>query len=246
VTRLVVPIFNPWDRLAFPIRCGKADVNAGTKMRTMNTRKPVPADHHQQYRICSAVSFVFSIVAENSKSNAPEVLRPVAVLARFSCWYESIARKSRRHWLGSRGSYSLKELTEAVGFAVDPACRAGRNVAFHTFHSRVRRVLIGGKLGGHSVTTGSAELGRVHVRYGAIGKLGSDQNVKNRGDSEKPRDALQGRLSIESGLRESFANSVLADVHANRNQDQACEKNQREDEEGDNSDIGIACMTAEL
>src|ERR1700757_4866375 len=94
VTRFCVPIFNPRDRLAFWIRCREADVNAWTKMRTMNARNAVSADHHQHYGICPRVSLVFRIVAENSESHACEMLRPVAVLASFPRWYETIAGKS--------------------------------------------------------------------------------------------------------------------------------------------------------
>src|SRR5215472_11358017 len=174
------------------------------------------------------------------------MLRPVAVLAGLSGGYEAIAGKGGRDRPRSRGEYGLKELTEAIGFAVDPSCRSGRNVAVHAFHSRVRRVAIGGKLGGHCVTARSAELWRVHVRHCPIRQLSSDQDVENCGDSEKPRDAPQGGVSIESWLRESFANSMLADIDPDRHQDQAHEKNQGEYEEGNDSNIGIAHMTTEL
>ena len=65
----------------------------------------------------------------------------------------------------------------------------------------------------------STELWCLHVLDGPIGDLGSNQNIEDSCDTEKPGDALQRQLAIEGRFGQLSANLALAQVHADRNQE---------------------------
>jgi hypothetical protein len=92
----------------------------------------------------------------------------------------------------------------------------------------------------------AAELRRFHVLDGPIGKLGSDEHVKKSSDTEKPNQSLQRRLAVESRFRQALSNSPIRKINTNRDQQQAREKNCRQDQENYYSDVGIIGVSPDL
>ena len=81
---------------------------------------------------------------------------------------------------------------------------------------------------------------------GSIGDLGSNQNIEESCDAEKPGDALHRRLAIEGRFGQTSANLALAQVHTDRNQQQPSEENCWNKEKDHNPDVGIIHMATNL
>jgi hypothetical protein len=98
----------------------------------------------------------------------------------------------------------------------------------------------------HGVAGGATELRRLHVFDCAIGDLGADNNIYQRGDTEKPSQALKSRPTVELRLSQFPADTLLAQVDPNRDERQASKKNDRENEKNYDPDVRISDMTADL
>src|SRR5215469_5112404 len=98
----------------------------------------------------------------------------------------------------------------------------------------------------HSVAGRTTELRRLHVFNGTVGDLGADKDVRQRGDTEKPCQSLQGSSTIEHWLNQSSADTLPAYIHPNWDERQACKKNHRENEEDDDTDVRIIDVASNL
>src|SRR5215469_970060 len=98
----------------------------------------------------------------------------------------------------------------------------------------------------HGVTGGTTELRRLHVFNGTVGDLGADKDVGQRGDGEKPCQSPQRGFTIECRLSQSSADTLPAYIDPNCDERQACKKNDRENEEDDDTDVRIIDVASNL
>ncbi len=96
------------------------------------------------------------------------------------------------------------------------------------------------------MTSRSAELWRLHVFDGPIGNLGSDDDVQQSCDAEKPGHPLQGELAIEDDFGQPFANLALAEIDTDRDQRQPGKEDRRKNEEDDDPNVRIIDVSANL
>ena len=142
--------------------------------------------------------------------------------------------------------HGLNQLAGSRGFTADPACCSRRDVTFDTFDPGVRRILVRREFGMHRVACGTAELRRLHVLNGAISDLGSDKDVHQRYDTEKPSQTVKCGAAIEPSSRQSLPNLPLAQIDADRNQGQAEEENDGKNQENNDSNVRIRDMPTNL
>lgn len=170
-----IAVFDPGNSLSCGVRRRKANVDSWTNVNSVNASKLAPSHHHHQNGLGACISLVFCIFADHAQTHTTESLWPMAVLARFSGRYETIALQSRRYWSPVGIQHGLNELASSCGFAADPPSCTRRNVTLNTFHSGVWRILVSGKLGVHNVARRATELWRLHVRDSTISDLCPDQ-----------------------------------------------------------------------
>src|SRR5262249_16825131 len=151
----------------------------------------------------------------------------VAQLARFGGRDESRAlhRRGNRPWIAVEDD--ILQLPDTGHFALGPAGGPWRNVALDTCDAGVRRVFVGSKLRLHHVAALTAELDCLHMLDSPIGSLGPDNQIRQRGKSNKKTQSSQSGLPV-GFLRESFPYTAPAEVGSDRNQRQAETKDDRD------------------
>src|SRR5215469_759348 len=170
----------------------------------------------------------------------------MTVLTSLPGRHETVALQGRRNWSPVSVEYSLNELARSRGFAANPTCRPRRHVTLDTFHPGVWGILIGSELRMHGVAGGTTELRRLHVFNRTIGDLGTDKDVGQRGEAEKPCQSPQRSSTIERWLSQSLVDTLPAYIDPNCDECQACKKNDRKNQKNYDPNIRIADVSPNL
>ncbi len=123
--------------------------------------------------------------------------------------------------------------------------RSRPDVAIDTFHPRVRRILIGLKLGGHhGMTSRPAETRRIHVLHAPVG-CGPKNEQVDQGGQKNPLESAPhyGQAEIDGGehSRQSsaFAQTSPPEPYAKGDQEQAEYEDARKDQKDQQTDVRV-------
>jgi hypothetical protein len=98
----------------------------------------------------------------------------------------------------------------------------------------------------HGVAGATTELRCLHVFDRTIGDLSTDNDIDQRGDTEKPSQPLKCSPTIECRLSQFPADTLPAYADPYRDECQACKKNDGENQEDYDPDVRIIDMTPDL
>ena len=121
--------------------------------------------------------------------------------------------------------------------------------------TRMGRILIGRKLGlHHGVASFTAELDGLHLFNRKEGRGTKNHGIQSgQNDDDRPNSPHVGIVEIQPGeIRELFLGSALSDQlpttspHPDRDLDQAKDENDRQDDVGEEPDIGVVEPAPEL
>ena len=82
--------------------------------------------------------------------------------------------------------------------------------------------------------------------HGSVCELCSEHDVEQRRETQEHGEASNGRLTIESRVRQMRPDCSLIQVHAEGNQGQSRDKEGGENHEKDDAQIGVASMSPNL
>src|SRR4029077_16590019 len=87
-----------------------------TKVCTVNSGDPASTHQHEENGCRSCVGFVVGVLTEYAQTHTTRLLRPMAVLARFSGGHETIAFQSGWDRLGTGLEHRFNQLTNFARF----------------------------------------------------------------------------------------------------------------------------------
>jgi len=168
--------------------------------------------------------------------------RRMAALADFASRTKVLHRRRNRRGIAIHTDFD--ELFRAVHFRPEIRSGARADVAFCAIHMRMRGDFVGGVFGMHHVAGLTAELRGIHVGSTAISCHGNDKQVYNRSHQHDVETMTEYPI-IEIDLGKygwdlaRFRQLLAAKINACRNQQQPKYEKSRQEQEEDDSEIGV-------
>src|SRR5258707_11516556 len=146
-----------------------------------SVKSPVtsPADEHDQNRLFLGILLVVAINGNYPQPDRLCLLGPVAVFASLSGRNQAITFNGGCDWSRITVESDAHQLADAGRLSSYPTRCAGRNVAFHAAHLRMRRVLMANEFRLHHMARLPAKLKSFHMAHPTKCALTGNHNVQD-------------------------------------------------------------------
>src|SRR5580700_8687986 len=204
---------------------------------------PIASSHVQHYNVCQGCVFlIVRIAGANEQFVAGKTAGPVTLFAGLAGGTEVLYRRRDGARIPMSGDHV--NLPQAVDFGSHHPGQPRANVAVHTSYMRVWGNMVGGILGKHNVTGGSAEIRRIQVLHAAVGCGSNDKKIDPGGHDHPLQSAPHhGQPDVNGGKNRrqlpTSAQTSTPEPDAEWNQQQAQYENGGEGEKDQDTDVGM-------